>query len=163
MHTARTLISALFAVALGAAGSASASGAAPTGAWISEKGGLVLDIQHCGEALCGTIVWLKKPYRKNGELRRDAKNDDPSLRDRPWCGITVIRGARPDGDGRWGDGTLYDPKRGATFGVELRPKSADEMDIRAYAGLRAFGKTERFVRSTDGSKTGCSLAHAERP
>lgn len=169
MKTWKVALAAAIVLAVTAATPASVSAAeadradqaALTGTWISEKGGLVLDFQPCDDSLCGTIVWLKKPYRKDGTLRRDIHNNDPALRDQPWCGMTVIRGLQEDEDGRWRGGTLYDPKSGITFSVDLRSREG-RLDIRAYAALRALGKTERFYRSTDATKTGCSTAHLDR-
>lgn len=147
----------LTTIALCAAPAAADARHAPfAGRWISAEGGLVIDLQPCEDALCGKIVWLQKPFRKTGEPRLDSQNPDPALRDRPWCGITVIEGLLADGEARMAGGRLYDPKTGSTFSVEAT-LSGPSLRLRAYLGLRALGRTEVFTRSTDAEKTNCSL------
>lgn len=122
--------------------------AQPTGLWLSGKKALIVNIYECGEALCGRTVWMKKMFHKSGEPRLDAKNPDPALRDRHWCGIEVITGLRPDGEGEWDSGEVYDPKTGQTFSLRIEERG-DRLKMRGYLGLPIFGKTEMWTR-TDG-------------
>ncbi|MFV0475382.1 MAG: DUF2147 domain-containing protein [Pikeienuella sp.] len=118
---------------------------APTGYWLTEKKGIVVNLYECGEgALCGRTVWLKKPRWKDGTLRIDERNPDPALRARPWCGIEVITGLRPDGDGGWTDGLVYDPKTGERFDFDLSP-DGDGLRARGYLGVPALGKKEHWT------------------
>lgn len=145
----------LWAAALAAllASGAFAQGPAPTGLWLSEKGGTIVEIAPCGDALCGRIAWLKKPFRKSGELRRDRENPDPALRDRPWCGMTVLWDLRPDAEGRW-SGEGYDPKSGIGFSVDLRPQGG-AMTVRAYLGVPLLGRQETWTRPGPADPVGC--------
>lgn len=147
----------MFAALPGAAGAASAGTAersALFGPWLSEKEKLIVELYPCGPEVCGRIAWMAKPYR-NGELRRDNQNPDPALRDRPFCGIEVIRGLEPDGDGRWTGGKVYDPKRGASYSLEVRQKGADRLELRAFLGLRFLGKTETWTRPDPDHEIAC--------
>ena len=133
---------------------AAAQPAAPTGPWLSNKGGTIVEIAPCEDAYCGKITWLKKPRRKSGELRLDRENPDPELRDRPWCGMTVIWGLKPGEDGVW-SGEGYDPKSGYAFDVDLRP-IGKTMTMRAYLGLPLFGLQEGWARPDPEHPNGCT-------
>lgn len=133
------------AAPVAAAPAATEAKSAILGPWLSEKEKLIVEFYPCGDELCGRIAWMAKPY-KNGELRRDEKNPDPALRDRPYCGIEVIRGLEPEGDGVWEGGHVYDPKRGDTYSLEVKQAGEDRLKLRAYIGLKIFGKTETWTR-----------------
>lgn len=124
------------------------------GHWLSGKKKLIVEFYPCGGEVCGRIAWLAKPY-KDGELRRDKHNPDPALRHRPFCGIEVIRGLEPDGDGVWNGGKVYDPKRGETYSLEVTQTGADELELRAYIGLKIFGKSETWTRPDPDHEIAC--------
>lgn len=157
---------ALSAAALAAATIAAAASPAaaeglssPTGLWLTEKKGVVVDLYECGAngALCGRTVWLKKMTYKNGSPRLDAKNPDPALRDRHWCGIQVISGVKPAGDGEWRRGEVYDPKTGETFDFDIEQTSAG-LKVRGYLGVPLLGKSERWTRADPASIERCDGA-----
>ncbi|HUF86120.1 MAG TPA: DUF2147 domain-containing protein [Thermohalobaculum sp.] len=144
----------MFAALSGAASAITAERSALFGPWLSQKEKLIVEFYPCGSEVCGRIAWMAKPYR-NGALRRDNQNPDPALRDRPFCGIEVIRGLAPDGDGSWTGGKVYDPKRGATYSLEVRQKSADRLELRAFLGVKFLGKTEVWTRPDPDHEIAC--------
>lgn len=129
----------------------------PTGLWLTEKKGVVVDLYECDGALCGRTVWLKKMTFKNGEPRLDAKNPDPALRDRHWCGIEVITGVKPKGDGAWRGGKVYDPKTGERFDFDIEATKTG-LKVRGYLGLPLLGKSERWTRADGAGLTLCDGA-----
>ena len=53
----------------------------PRGLWLTEAGDAKVQVTKCGEALCGTIVWLKTPIdNATGKPQVDDKNPNPRLR-----------------------------------------------------------------------------------
>lgn len=160
MTAGRTIRAAIagFGIALtasGAAGAAPADGGAEIlGHWLSEKEKLIVEFYPCGDEICGRIAWLAKTH-KDGKLRRDVKNPDPALRDRPWCGIEVIRGLEPEGDGEWEGGHVYDPKRGKTYKLAAEAKGDDRLKLRAYMGIKLLGKTETWTRPDPDQEIAC--------
>ena len=144
----RRLSPALALTALLAAAPAQAEN--PEGLWLTEKKGVVVKLYECGDALCGQTVWMKKMTYKNGAPRLDAKNPDPALRDRHWCGIEVITDVKPKGDGEWKGGEVYDPKTGETFDFDIKAKGPDRLKVRGYLGVPLLGKSENWTR-TDGA------------
>lgn len=146
----RLIAIAALAVALGAGG---ARAAGVEGVWLTEKRKVAVELYPCGAAMCGKIVWLAKPRSRDGTLRRDVRNPDPALRDRPWCGIEVIRGLRRDGPG-WADGRFYYPKEGKSFDIDLSDAGDGTLEVRAYLGIKLLGKTEVWTRP-EGALPGC--------
>ena len=124
-----------FVVALLAAGVCAGEQPDPRGIWLNKKETVAVEIAACGEgrSLCGDIVWLKKPYDKSGELKRDDG--------RPLCGMTVLRDMAPHGDRTWQGGTVYDPDGGATYRSRLTLENPDTLEIHGYVLVPLLGKT----------------------
>lgn len=82
-----------------------------------------------------------------GEPPRVCAKCPGDRRDQPLVGLEMIRNVRRDG-ATWGGGELLDPDNGKTYRVKLTP-SADgrTLDVRAYVGLPAFGRTQVWTRA----------------
>jgi uncharacterized protein (DUF2147 family) len=83
------------AMALIAASPASAQSA--TGTWLRDNGNSRVRIAPCGEALCGTIAWLK-----------------PGVETPSKVGQRVFFDMMPDGAGKWA-GKAFNPEDGQTY------------------------------------------------
>ncbi len=116
------------------------------GNWMAESEKIAIELYRCEEYLCGKIIWVIKPYRNNGEFKRDKRNPDPALRQRGYCGIEVVRGLRGKNDRVWRHGTLYYVKKGTTFDLDIALKDDDRLELRAYLGIRLLGKSETWNR-----------------
>ncbi len=79
------------------------------GLWATGSEGGKVEIYRCGNAVCGRIVDADK-LRQNPD-QRDARNSDPSLRDRKLKGLVVLRGFT-GGPTKWEGGPVYDPESG---------------------------------------------------
>ena len=130
---------------------------APFGHWLTEKKGVIVNLYDCDGAVCGRTVWLKKMTFKDGRPRLDAKNPDPSLRDRHWCGIEVITGVKPVSATEWEGGEVYDPKTGQTFDFDMEQRG-DTMKVRGYLGVKMLGKSETWTRASAGDRALCSAS-----
>ena len=131
-----------------------ARAATPEGYWLTEKKGVIVKLFDCEGALCGQTVWLKKMTHKDGAPRLDAKNPDPALRDRHWCGITPITGLKAKGDGEWRGGKVYDPKTGETFDFRLETRG-DKVKVRGFLGVPLLGKSETWTKADLAGKDLC--------
>ena len=125
------------------------------GFWMAESNKIAVEIYPCEEHLCAKVVWVIKPYRNNGEFKRDRRNPDPALRDRGYCGIEVITGLKRKRDGYWRRGHLYYPKKGTTFDVDIKLTDVGRLELRAYLGIRLFGKSEIWTRPDPGRTLAC--------
>lgn len=128
------------------------------GPWLTQKEGAVIEIYECGDTrepeLCGRIAWLRKPYTDDGELKRDPKNPDASLRDRPLCGLDVFTGLKRHNQDTWAFGRVYNPKDGKQYRAYLDAKDDGTVHIRGYIGIPLFGKSEDWTRP-EGIDIGC--------
>jgi uncharacterized protein (DUF2147 family) len=99
------------------------------GVWATVEGKSHVDIAACGEALCGTIIWLKKPNDDDGQPLKDGRNKEESLRSRPIIGISLISDMQPDGDKEWSDGNIYNPEDGDTYSSSMALVDADTLKV----------------------------------
>lgn len=129
-----------------AAGSAFAD-PAPHGRWYAEGGAAQVEIDSCGDALCGRIVWLRAPFDEDGCELTDRFNPEEDLRARPLVGLPILTGLEPDGDGRtWHDGRIYDPTSGRTYRCTMKLDGADRLRVRGYFGIELLGRTTTWIR-----------------
>lgn len=103
----RAVVGAL--VVLGTAAPAASQEASIIGRWRTPAEGGVVEIQRCGEALCGRLVDAA-PLRRNPD-QKDVRNRNASLRDRPLRGLAVLQNFT-GGPTVWRGGPLYDPNSG---------------------------------------------------
>ena len=118
--------------ALIVAGASGGALADPLGVWLSGTKKAHVKIYPCNDDrdnLCGEIVWLRRPLGEDGEPRRDVRNDDESLRDRPLMGVQVLWDMEPDGDGEWDDGEIYNAEDGETYDAEIVEVDANTLEV----------------------------------
>lgn len=116
------------------------------GLWLDHTGRGAVEISACGPSLCGHIVWLKEPIDRQGRPLRDAKNEETGKRNRPICGLQVIGEVKPQRDGTWDEGWIYDPEQGEQFDLELRLRTADALQVKGYKGLKFLNETFQWKR-----------------
>lgn len=113
----------LFAGLIAAVLTSSVAVAGAEGTWVSEDGGLKVELTDCGSKLCGHVVWLGEPIdRRTGKPKTDLQNPDPAKRDRPLIGLEVVT-MTPTGADRW-SGTIYNADDGHMYRANLRIKDA---------------------------------------
>ncbi len=125
------------------------------GNWMAESEKIAIELYRCEEYLCGKIIWVIKPYRNNGEFKRDKHNPDPALRQRGYCGIEVVRGLRGKNDQVWRGGKFYDPKKGNTYDLDIALRNDGQLELRGYIGFRLFGKSEVWDRPDPDQTLAC--------
>jgi uncharacterized protein (DUF2147 family) len=103
----------------------------PTGIWMNDTGRGAIEIKHCGDALCGNVVWVKNAA--------DAKG----------CGKQIIGNVAAVGGGRWDNGWIYSPERGRKYSVELTPLKNGTLRVTGYAGLKFLSKTMIWTRAPE--------------
>ena len=99
-----------------------------------------------GEKYFGRLTWLKEIRDEKGQIKRDSKNPDPSLRKRPLLGSEILNNFDYLGNGTWGNGTIYDPKTGKTYSCKITRLNNDQLSIRGYVGISLLGRTEIWKR-----------------
>lgn len=119
---------------------------AASGVWLTESGSAHVEIGGCGEVLCGKIVWLREPLDTAGQPKTDKENPDPAKRERTILGLAMLDGFRPAGEGKWGDGTIYNPEDGKTYSCTMSLENDGTLRVRGYVGLPILGKTQVWTR-----------------
>lgn len=118
------------------------------GVWIDHTGRGAIEIAQCAQNLCGRIIWMKDSKDKQGRPLVDALNEDRRLRARPICGLQIIGDLKPQRDGSWDNGWIYDPEQGESFDVELRLRAPDILQVKGYKGLKFLSETFQWTRAT---------------
>jgi uncharacterized protein (DUF2147 family) len=99
------------------------------GDWLTPNGVAKVRIAPCVSGLCGAIVALKAPNDTSGRPERDGQNADPALRGRPIIGLEVLHGFKAAGEGRWTNGTIYNPDDGKTYGSKITLKPGGGLKV----------------------------------
>ena len=119
----------------------------PIGVWFDHSGRGAVEISPCASGLCGHIVWLQNLNDKSGRPLRDALNGDTTKRNRPICGLQIIGGLKPQSDGSWDLGWIYDPEQGESFDLELRLLGGGGLQVKGYKGMKFLSETFEWTRA----------------
>jgi uncharacterized protein (DUF2147 family) len=107
----------------------SATAQSPEGVWLVEHKAAVR-LFKCGDALCGSVAWLRKPALRTAEM----------------CNRTIIWSLQATGDGRWNNGWFYDPENSTTYHINLTQISPDEISAHVYPAISWLGETVNLIR-----------------
>lgn len=120
-----------------------------TGSWLTDVRDGVVEIRPCGGFMCGYIQSILKDYGRGAGLR-DERNENVQLRTRPICGLPILGKLKQVGPNTWGEGWVYDPKRGKTFSVEVTLTRPDALSVHGYKGVKVLGQTVVWTRAASG-------------
>lgn len=115
------------------------------GKWLNPSGEGQIEIYKRGDKFFGKLAWIKEPNDERGKPKTDEKNPTESLRNKPLSGLEILKNFVFD-DGKWIDGTIYDPKSGKTYSCKISLKDANQLSIRGFIGVSLIGRTEVFKR-----------------
>lgn len=127
------------------------------GKWKTEAKGeetktATVDIAPCDnntQNLCGKIVGLDEPLDPETNLpKKDKKNKDKSLRDRPIMGLQMISDLKPQKNGKgYEDGEIYSPKTGKTYRASMKLKDQNTLNVKGHVFI--FSSTQTWTRVQD--------------
>lgn len=122
----------------------------PTGFWYTEGQRAKVELAPCGNAICGKIISLKEPIDpETKQPKLDKHNPDEGKRNQPLIGMQNISGFKHEGDHKWSDGEIYDPKEGKTYSGYFTMTDPNKIELRGYVlGIPLFGKTQEWTRTT---------------
>jgi len=129
-----------------AAAPAAAQSPTPLGVWLDPSKRVHVEIEGCGEFLCGRILWFKWPDDAPHLPLLDIKNTDPDLRMRPLLGLTVLRDLRRTGESAWEGGRIYNPDDGVDYKARMWIQEDGTLRVRTYMLIPLFGKTQVWSR-----------------
>lgn len=109
------------------------------GKWVNPSGEGQIEIYKKGDKYFGKLAWIKEPNDEKGKAKTDVKNPNADLRSKPLLGLEILKDFVFE-DGKWTDGTIYDPKTGKTYSCNLNIKNDGQLNIRGYVGISLIGK-----------------------
>lgn len=117
------------------------------GTWLNEDEDAHVQITKVENKFFGKVVWIKDIIDpETGEDKLDKLNPDESLRSRPRLGLEILTNFDFDGDDRWENGKIYDPKSGKTYKCYMKFVETDKLKIRGFVGVTLLGKTTYWTR-----------------
>lgn len=128
------------------------------GKWYTEKkDGRILIYQEKNGTWSGKIVWQKESVWPEGDPdagveKRDRKNPDPALRDRPLIGMKILEGFTFDGENEWKKGRVYNLENGKTYKSKITLKDRDRLILRGYVLTPILGASTIWTRYTEDGK-----------
>ncbi|HML07255.1 MAG TPA: DUF2147 domain-containing protein [Xanthobacteraceae bacterium] len=70
--------------------------------------------------------------------------------DKPWLGLEIIRGMKPEGDNKYGGGTILDPRDGEIYKATMKvTPDGQTLIVRGYIGFELLGKNQYWTRLPD--------------
>ena len=117
---------------------------AVAGRWLTQEGDGWIRIALVGDSIEGSIAGA--PPGSPSKRDFDDRNPDPALRNRPLDGLAIMTGFEYAGDGRWKNGTVYDPNNGKTYKCSITLIDDNTLKLRGYIGISLFGRTATWTR-----------------
>lgn len=131
----------------------------PQGVWIDHTGRGAVEIMPCvpdaapgapeAKNLCGRIVWMKQPNDDKGQPLRDSLNKNAARRAQPICGLQIIGDVKPQPNGSWDNGWIYDPEQGSSFDLELQLRNPETLQVKGYMGVKFLSETFVWRRAKE--------------
>lgn len=123
------LFTSLAALALAAVPTAASSQTLLEGRWANPKRSVIVEVERCGDAWCGTVNWASAKNREKGA--------------KP--GTRVLSDLRPQGGGVY-KGRAYEPKRNVSGSATVQQVGPNTMIVKGCAVIGLFCKEQRWTR-----------------
>lgn len=111
------------------------------GIWMPSEGTSYIKIfkEKGKDKFHGKIVWLKEPNDETGSPKKDPKGA-PILNMLNLRDFVFV-------DGKWTEGTIYDPKSGNTYYCTIEMANPDKLEVRgSIDSFGLVGRTDTWVR-----------------
>jgi uncharacterized protein (DUF2147 family) len=127
------------------------------GLWLTQDRSGAIQISRCGSGLCGRIAWIDvtRPPPEGSRASAGPPGSAPSINGRALCGLEILMGFIPVGDGPWVRGTIFNPVDGRSWHGELEVDGTDTLHLRGYVLIPLLGMTQLWTRAPAGSVTPC--------
>ena len=116
-------------LALAATVPVTASAQALEGKWANPKRSVIVDVDRCGDAYCGTVSWANAKNREKGATP----------------GTRVLSDLKPTGKGVY-KGRAFEPKRNLRGGATVRQVGPDTMIVKGCVIGGLLCKEQRWTR-----------------
>lgn len=96
----------------------------------------------------GTLVKMFLQPGQDPNIVCDKCKDD--RHDQPWLGLQIVRGMKPDGDNKYKDGTILDPRDGNVYDAMMTVSpDGRTLIVRGFLGFSLLGRNEYWTRLPD--------------
>jgi uncharacterized protein (DUF2147 family) len=150
MRSAIAIVAVVFACAPLAHGAGQST---PAGLWqavdsdTKEPTGWFLIVDHNG-VFDGIIARMFLKPGENPNTVCDQCKDD--RHDHSWLGLEIIRGMKPEGEDKYGGGTILDPRDGKIYKATMKvTPDGQTLILRGYIGIELLGKNQYWTRLPD--------------
>jgi uncharacterized protein (DUF2147 family) len=109
--------------------------AAIEGRWVNPKHSVIVSVERCGPAYCGTVIRASEKARATAR-----KGGTPNL-----IGTQILSGVRPDGSGAF-RGRAFDPKRNLHAPATIRLVGSDTLIVKGCVFGGFICKEQRWTR-----------------
>ena len=107
----------------------------PTGVWLTQDGDAHIKFASCGQAYCGTVVWLRDPLDPDTKKPiLDKNNPDPGKRKRPVLGITIGLSFKAADGGKYA-GQFYNSDDGQTYKGSITRSGPSTLNVEGCLGV----------------------------
>ena len=114
---------------------AAASAKSIEGRWANPKGSVIVEVQRCGSAYCGTVQYAAPKARDSAR-----KGGTPAI-----IGTRVLTGLTEQGNGTF-VGRAFDPKRNIQVPATVRQVDADTLFVKGCAAAGLICKQQLWKR-----------------
>ena len=125
----------LFALSASMALATSAPDEVIQGYWLHPDGAIIIRVDSCGDAYCGTVTWATK------RARRDARTGVDSL-----VGAQLLSGFHQKAGGVW-KGQIYIPDHDMHVSGKLQPLDSNRLKLSGCTFGGLLCKTQIWTRS----------------
>lgn len=140
-------------LALAAGGPAVAAGISPVGLWqavdpdTKQPTGWFAISEHDGVYDGALVKMFLRPGQDPSVVCDKCPGD---RRGKPWLGLQIIRGMKPDGDDKYDDGTILDPRDGNVYNAMMTVSpDGQTLVVRGYLGISFLGRNQYWTRLPD--------------
>jgi hypothetical protein len=131
----------------------SAGQSSPAGLWqgvdkdTKQPNGWFLIADHNG-VFDGIIARMfLKPGEDPNAICDQCKDD---RKDHTWLGLEIIRGMKPEGESKYGGGTILDPRDGKVYKATMKVSpDGQTLIVRGYIGFELLGQNQYWTRLPD--------------
>lgn len=115
--------------------------------WTEDREGRIRFKRYKDGTYRGITTCCKKDPPTEDEPGIDINNPNPKLRNRSTIGIILIWDLKYDGDGKYVDGHVYNPRDGDSYHFIAEIIDDETLEIRGYLGIPLLGQTQIWKRA----------------
>jgi uncharacterized protein (DUF2147 family) len=120
----------------------------PLGTWLTGDRRGKVEIDNCGGAICGNLVWLLEPLDPATSMpKTDKFNVDPNMQNRPLLGINILN-MKPSGTPQKWESNVYNAEDGKTYSGSFTLTGSDTAQLKGCVLGGLICKAQNWTRAS---------------